>query len=231
MNTTAVKPQVLHPLIQLDGYVEQVCRIPKSPQLSSVRNSRLILFFSLVVFFYVLMNLSACMAHVTPTRDQVWNPTSPSQYWQSRLGVWTPFADINNAMPGESTRLNSYSYEIALLKHAAVLVPLGGISIRLADARVRLLISVKTHNSEPFTSTFEKWMFIISLQMCLWISQKGLPTSPNHFHIQCCQADKEQPLLFSTVDGSVRLKGWHPASQGNVKISHSPIALLINTTH
>lgn len=91
------------------------------------------------------MNVSTNMArpdetYVPPTTDQVGKPTFPSQSWQSRLSVWTPFADINNAMPRESTRLNSYSNEIAFLKHAAVLAPLGGISIRLTDARVRPLI-------------------------------------------------------------------------------------------
>lgn len=103
------------------------------------------LFFPLICFFgaarHVLMSVSSNMArpdesYVTSTTDQMGNLMFPSQYWRSRLTVWAPFAVINNARPQESTRLNSYSYEIAFLKHAAVLEPLGGISISPADARL-----------------------------------------------------------------------------------------------
>lgn len=46
---------------------------------------------------HVLMNVSSNMArpdetYVTPTTDQMGNPTFPSQYWRSRLTVWAPFA-------------------------------------------------------------------------------------------------------------------------------------------
>lgn len=227
-----MKPQVLHPH-RTDSWSKSVgSRNLHSFPVWGILVEFCFSRFFFVLFFNVLMNVSTNMARVTPTTDRVENPTSPSQYWQSCLSVWTPFADINNAMPRESARLNSYSYEIAFLKHAAVLVPLGGISIRLADARVRPLMSVKTHNGEPFTSTFEKWVYIISLQMCLWITQEGLlhpPNSPSR--LKAAKQTRCNLSIFSTLDGSVRLKGRHPASQGNVKISHSPIALLINITH
>lgn len=128
---------------------------------------KLVLFFSLAFLCGFSMFWWTC----PPTWPGLTRRMSllPQISWEIRRfrlnidrAVWVPeppFAVINNAMARESTRLNSYSYEIAFLKHAAVLAPLGGISIGLADARVTPLISVKTHNGEPFTSIFEKWRF------------------------------------------------------------------------
>lgn len=136
-------PKFCVPLSKPDGYLEQVCRIQDTPHGFPVMgNIRRTLFLSLVLFgaaCHVLMSVSSNMARpdksfVTSTTNQMGNPMFPSQYWRSRLTVWAPFAFINNARPQESTRLNSYSYEIGFLKHAAVLAPLGGISISPADA-------------------------------------------------------------------------------------------------